>query len=197
MGIRDTIRAALTTRRPAIAPTPTDSTNSALFPQDDNTNAFLAGHENYMQYTDLPNILGPMNTNVAYHKAGELHTPFTVDRNREYYVSGGGVHFFDGSDPSIERVPRSSLQTYFDRKRELPIPPALIPDNGVEVPARHYNYGWQQTAVQLEGMYQASVLTSPSQHLSRGINVLQQNIPNDAHRPSLKARAPGRKRSVI
>jgi len=176
-----------------------DSTNSALIPQDDNTNAFIAGHENFNDYVDLPNIIGPLNTNVAYHNPVRVHAPFAIERenDRLYGVGPGGVEFFDGANPDINRVPRSELQIQFDQKREIPIPPALIPASGVEVPSRNYNYGWRQThPIEWDGLYGVSALSSPSPHLSRGINVLQSHVPDDTHRRSLKTRAPKQKRSV-
>ena len=201
MSILDYItgKTKLAIRRPAIAPTVTDSTNSALIPQDDNSNSFIAGHENFNDYVDLPNILGPLNTNAAYHDPERTHSPFTVERGKDriYGVGPTGVEFFDGANPDIERIPRSELQVQFDQKREIPIPPALIPASGVEVPGRVYNYGWAQVhPLEWDGMYSASVMTAPSQQLSRGINVLQSRVPDDTHRQSLKTRAPKQKRSV-
>lgn len=177
------------------APSVNDSTNSVMFPQDDNTNAFLANHENYNEYVDYPNILGPLNQNAAYHDLARVHAPFAIERNVDKYVSSGGVHFFDSADETIQKVGRSELQVQFDSKREVPIPPALIPSSGVEVPRQAINYGWSQVDVPQEGMYQASVLVAPSQKLSRGINV-NQVIANDSARPSLAAKAPKQKRSV-
>jgi hypothetical protein len=179
-------------KKKAIAPTVNDSTNSALFPQDDNTNAFLYGHENV--YLDLPNILGPLNTNVAYHDPNAVVAPYPLLRANNEYISGAGRHFFDGADPSIERVPRSELQVSFDTKKEIPIPPALVPATGVEVPTRDYNYGWSGNKVQLDGMYSVSVLTAPSPQLSHPINVTQSI--SDVHRQPIKGVAPRQKRSA-
>jgi hypothetical protein len=181
----------------AITPTITDSTNSALIPQDDNTNSFLSGHENFYTYSQLPNILGPMNTTVDYDNPQSVHAPFIVERNKEYYVSGAGKHYFDGADPSIERIPRSELQVQFDTKKEVPsFSTGLIPASGVEVPSRSYNYGsWHQAFVAWSGMYSPSILNAPPLLLSHPIHVTT-GIVQDAHRQSLKTRAPKQKRNV-
>lgn len=187
----------LVTRRKAIAPRVTDSTHSALIPQDDNSNAFIAGHENYNDYLDYPDILGPMNTSAAFHDTARVHAPFTQNRNNESYTTGGGKVFFDSDNPDIQRIPRSELQVMFDQKKEIPIPPALVPATGVEVPVRNYNYGWRQhSGIEYDILYGVSVQHAPSPQLSRGINVLQQALPNDIHRASMKTRAPKPKRSI-
>jgi hypothetical protein len=188
----------LITRRKAIAPAVNDTTNSQVFAvQDDNTNSFIAGHENYNDYVDLPNILGPMNTNVAFHDPTRVHAPFALEREVDRVYGNAGVTFFDGANPTIERIPRSDLQVQFDQKREIPIPPALVPATGVLVPKQNYNYGWRQLhPIQWDAMYQASALDAPSPQLNRSINVIQKTLPNDVHRQSLKTRAPKQKRSV-
>jgi hypothetical protein len=176
----------------SVAPTPVDSTNSALFPANDNTNPMLYGHETAR--ADLPNILGPLNQNVAFHDSGAVYAPYPDLRGDKSFINGAGEHFFDGMNEDIEYVGRAELQRHFDEKKEIPVPSAWVPANGVEVPLQHYNYGWQQKGVQMETMYGPSVLTAPSPKLNNPISVMQ--TINDNHRLPLKASAPKQKRSV-
>jgi len=179
------------TTRKAIAPPVNDSIHTVYVPQDDNYNSFMSGHENFNQYIDYPNLLGPLNTNVAYHNPNRVHAPFAMERRGESYVTGGGVVYFDSANPEVQAVPRSDLQIHFDERKEIPVPSAWVPSNGVEAPKQHLNYGWAQThPLDYDVLYGVSVLSAPPPHLSRGINVLQRTLPNDTHRASMKTRAP-------
>jgi hypothetical protein len=183
-------------RTKSVAPLPTDSSYTALFPYANNSDPTIVGHENYDAGGVTLTPFAAFGGQETYVAPNNLHSPFLAERGKEWYTTSAGKHYFDGADPAVERVPRSDLQIYFDQKKELPVPPALVPGSGVFVPVAKYNYGsWTQAATGPDdGMYSVSLLVAPHTLLNRPIHVVT-GTP-DVHRQAMKTMAPRQKRSA-
>lgn len=148
--------------------------------------------ENYAGYTNLPNL--PMgDIDAAYHNEYRMHSPFQTEREKQQLITAAGVHFFDGADTSIDRVPDQALQQYLNQVKEVPAKPVYVPAHGVIVPEKLRQRGWAQAFVPLAGRRIDLQAASPQVFLSVPLRV---GVPTDGGKrsPIKSAKAPKPKR---
>ncbi len=104
----------------------------------------------------------------------------------------------DRGDTSLQRVPDSDLQRYWNEKKAIPVPPALVPAHGVLCPQAYavdaqsgvmgeevgWKYGWSQSHVPSTGRRMNLLSGSP------GIPIKREQTARADYTQDMGSRAP-------